>query len=382
VWGDRTRLQQVALNLISNAAKYTAEGEIRLDVATGAAEVTVTVADTGLGVPGPEQALIFTEFRRTERSVARGYRGLGLGLAICKRLIELHGGNIGVVSSGVEGAGSVFLFTLPLAAPPASLSPEEEHGDTVPDLPFDSPLFAPVGPPQRTILVVDDDPETLDLHARIVQAHSPGNHVLRAHSGRAALAILGRVPVDLVLLDLAMPELDGYGVLDALRKGESTRETPVIVITGQVLDEAQMARLNQGVTAVMGKGLYNLDETLAHLEGALTHKRKLNPEAQRLVRKAMAYVHAHFAEPLTRQDIARHVGLDADYLTHCFRQELGMTPITYLNRCRIHQARQLLKQTDESITAIALRVGFSDSGYFSRVFRREAGLSPDAFRRA
>jgi YesN/AraC family two-component response regulator len=188
--------------------------------------------------------------------------------------------------------------------------------------------------------------------------------------------------VDLVLLDLAMPELDGYGVLDALRKGESTRETPVIVITGQVLDEAQMARLNQGVTAVMGKGLYNLDETLAHLEGALTHKRKLNPEAQRLVRKAMAYVHAHFAEPLTRQDIARHVGLDADYLTHCFRQELGMTPITYLNRCRIHQARQLLKQTDESITAIALRVGFSDSGYFSRVFRREAGLSPDAFRRA
>jgi YesN/AraC family two-component response regulator len=229
--------------------------------------------------------------------------------------------------------------------------------------------------------VVDDDPETLDLHARIVQAHSPRNHVLRAHSGRAALAILGRVHVDLVLLDLAMPELDGYSVLEAMRSRPETRATPVIVMTGQVLDEAQMARLNQGVTAVMGKGLYNLEETLAHLEGALTHARKLNREAQRLVRKAMAFVHAHYAEPLTRGDIARHVGLDADYLTLCFRQELGMTPITYLNRCRIHQAKQLLKQTDASVTAIALQVGFSDSGYFSRVFRREAGLSPDAFRR-
>ncbi len=178
-----------------------------------------------------------------------------------------------------------------------------------------------------------------------------------------------------------MPEVDGFGVLAAIRERPATREIPVIVVTGQTLTEAEMARLNQGVATVLGKGLYSLEETLAHLDAALARKHKLSGEAQRLVRKAMAYLHAHYAEPLTRRAIAAHVGLDEDYLTWCFRQELGMTPIAYLNRYRVNQAKQLLKQTDQSVTAIALEVGFADSGYFSRVFRREVGVAPEAFRR-
>ena len=235
--------------------------------------------------------------------------------------------------------------------------------------------------PQRTFLVVDDDPNTLDMHARIVQAHAPNNRVLKARNGLEALEILARVAVDLVLLDLMMPDMDGFAVLEAMRAQESTRDIPVIVVTGQVLTEAEMARLNQGVVTVLGKGLYSLEETLAHLEAALAHKHKLSGEAQRLVRKSMAYLHEHFTETLTRHEIAKHVGLAEDYLTYCFRQELGMTPITYLNRYRVHQAKQLLKQTDKSVTAIALEVGFSDSGYFSRVFKREVGMAPDLYRR-
>jgi len=187
--------------------------------------------------------------------------------------------------------------------------------------------------------------------------------------------------VDLVLLDLMMPEMDGFGVLQAMRERESTRDIPVIVVTGRVLTESEMARLNTGVATVLGKGLFGLDETLAHLETALERRRRLSGEAQRLVRKAMAYVQQNYQEPLTRQDLARHVGMSDDYLTYCFRQELGMTPIAYLNRYRVMQAKGLLKETDRTITQIALDVGFSDSGYFSRVFRREAGMSPDAFRR-
>jgi signal transduction histidine kinase/DNA-binding LacI/PurR family transcriptional regulator/AraC-like DNA-binding protein len=386
VWGDRTRLQQVVLNLISNAVKFTAQGEVSLDVALAGEQVTVTVGDTGIGIAADEQQAIFAEFRRSERSMMRGYSGLGLGLAICKRLVELHGGSLSVSSSGIEGAGSQFCFTLPTRPTPVNQDPIDPVVAPAlasePDQAFDW-QWPTVGTPvtQRTVLVVDDDLETLELHARIVQAHSPGNRVLRAHSGREALAIMAHIQVNLVLLDLAMPDLDGFGVLETMRAQESTRDVPVIVVTGQVLSEAEMARLNQGVTAVMGKGLYSLDETLVHLESALAHKRKLNSEAQRLVRKAMAYLHEHYAEPLTRHAIAQHVGLDEDYLTYCFRQELGITPITYLNRCRINHARHLLKQTGESVTAIALQVGFSDSGYFSRVFRREAGVSPEAFRR-
>jgi signal transduction histidine kinase/DNA-binding LacI/PurR family transcriptional regulator/AraC-like DNA-binding protein len=488
VWGDRTRLRQVALNLISNAVKFTDQGEISLSLETGGACVTVAVRDTGIGIPTGEQQSIFDEFRRSERAVTRGYGGLGLGLAICRRLVELHGGTMEVASAGEEGAGSTISFTLPTVPAPTLQTPMQspaspetqrvlvlapgaagderlpahllQRGYAVDLLPLEARpgwlahlLMAPAaavvldvtrptsdgwvalqtikGNPalcnlpvllfagseetgalleigyltkpielaelnqaldqqwlpgdgaaaQRTFLVVDDDPNTLDLHARIVQAHAPTNRVLKAHNGQEALEILARASVDLVLLDLMMPGMDGFAVLDAMRSQASTREIPVIVVTGQVLTEAEMARLNQGVATVLGKGLYSLEETLAHLETALAHERKLSSEAQRLVRRAMAYLHEHYTESLTRRAIAEHVGLDEDYLTYCFRQELGMTPITYLNRYRVNQARHLLKQTDKSVTAIALEVGFSDSSYFSRIFKRETGMAPDAYRR-
>jgi AraC-like DNA-binding protein len=166
-----------------------------------------------------------------------------------------------------------------------------------------------------------------------------------------------------------------------MREQDTTRDIPVIVLTGKLLTEADMARLNHGVARVLSKGLFTVDETLAHVSAALEHKRRLSSEAQRLVRRAMAYLHEHYDEPVSRRDIAQHVGMAEDHLTHCFRQELGTTPIAYLNRYRINQAKRLLKESEQNITEIAFAVGFSDSGYFSRVFRRETGTSPEAFRR-
>lgn len=487
VWGDRTRLYQVILNLIGNAVKFTTEGKVCLHVTTEPGSVTVCVRDTGLGLPPADQRAIFEEFQRSERSIIRGYSGIGLGLAICKRLVTMHGGTIGVRSSGEEGVGSEFFFTLPTVPTPASkasgvdqptetrqkvlvlsgqgkgqqlhhrlaqrgflvkllpiedsvtwlselhsvpydavvldISRAAEHGWQALKLLKNNPatqhipalfyaaseesgvvlelnyLTKPIeltglaraldqylisaddNAPARTFLVADDDPQTLDLHARIIQSRSPSHRVLRARSGREALEILQQSHVDLVLLDLMMPELDGFGVLEAMRENEWTRDIPVIVVTGQVLTEAEMERLNRGVATVMSKGMFGPDETLAHLDAALERTRKLSSEAQRLVRKAMAFIHGHFAEPITRQTLARHIGMSDDYLTYCFRQELGVTPIAYLNRYRVIQAKQLLRNTDKSITDIALEVGFSSSSYFSRVFRREVGVSPQEYRR-
>jgi signal transduction histidine kinase/AraC-like DNA-binding protein len=489
VWGDRTRLRQIVLNLVNNAIKFTAQGQVRLEVKADRDSVTVAVHDTGLGIPPKEQDAVFDEFHRSERSQALGYGGLGLGLAICKRLVDMHGGTMGVRSPGEEGAGSTFYFTLPTVQPPAtqfepSPSPAitkervlvltnreggaqrlqqylAERGfevkmafmDETPDwlsqvvtsppgaivmdmdaAPYqglgmlraikghpqtqDLPvlffalsskggsvlqldyLTKPIALPEltraldqqwllpdvdhdvRTILVVDDDPDTLEVHTRIVEAHSHSHRVLMARNGFEALGILQRERVDLVLLDLFMPELDGFGVLEAMRGREATREIPVIVLTGQVLTEKEMARLNRGVATVLSKGLFSLEETLAHVDAALERNRRLSVQAQRLVRQAMAYIHSHYAKPICRTDLARHVALSEDYLTACFRKELGITPIAYLNRYRVHQARQLLTATSKSVTEIALEVGFSDSGYFSRVFRREVGLSPEAYRQA
>jgi AraC-like DNA-binding protein len=174
--------------------------------------------------------------------------------------------------------------------------------------------------------------------------------------------------------------MDGFELLEYMRDNDDMRKIPVIIMTGGMLTDMEMSRLNQGVAAVLQKGLFSLGETVEHINTALERKRRISGDAQLFVRKAMAYIHEHYAESILRRDIAQHVNIAEDYLTFCFRQELGTTPIKYLQRYRLNQARSLLLESNKTITEIALMVGFSDAGYFSRVFHREMGVSPDKFR--
>ena len=155
----------------------------------------------------------------------------------------------------------------------------------------------------------------------------------------------------------------------------------MIVLTSKTLTEADMTRLGQGVAVVMGKGLYGAQEMLLSIETTLARSHRLGSDSQRLVRKAMAYIHENSARPLTREEIARHVNASDGHLARCFRQETGLSPMNYLNRYRINQAQTLLATTRQSVTSIALTCGFADVNYFSRVFHQEAGLSPLAYRR-
>jgi signal transduction histidine kinase/DNA-binding LacI/PurR family transcriptional regulator/AraC-like DNA-binding protein len=489
VLGDRTRLRQVVLNLISNAVKFTSIGGVTLSVAIAPGETTVMVSDTGLGVPTAEQVCIFDEFQRGERTASRGYGGLGLGLAICKKLVELHGGTIGVRSVGEEGSGATFFFTLPtlaeelalpgltstpslsvppiiiltghaqsassvetyladlglttrarwidietdwlpdlLKAPPAVILLETQlatqegwqiidalqnqsatrqipvlvctidaqgEPSTVLDLnyrrkPLDLNQLAQVmighglladgKVDAKTILIVEDEPGILELHTRLVQQQSAQYRVVQAHNGREALAIMQQIRPDLVLLDLLMPELSGFGVLEAMRAQEMLRDVPVVVLTAKALSEFEMEQLNHGVAAILSKGLFSRDEIQSHIESALAHTNRLGNMTQRLVRKAIAYIHEHYGEQLSRAQIAQYVGITEDYLTDCFRQELGMPPITYLTRYRIRQARALLEVGAQSVTDVGLAVGFADSSHFSHRFQRWVGVSPNAYR--
>jgi CheY-like chemotaxis protein len=489
VWGDRTRLRQVALNLVSNAVKFTTRGEVSLTALVENGRVMVSVSDTGLGIPLQEQSVIFDEFRQSERTTVRGYGGLGLGLAICRKLVEMHGGEIAACSSGNEDEGSIFYFFLPVieqqmdfSAKIVSLSDAqrvlilvkheksgdllqrdliqhgyqaelcliEEDSDWLASLLLAAPdvvvldlgltsergweilkilkenpstkdipvlfytisgdakhgslleidyLTKPVGTSAlteilaskgifssegardagRPILIVDDEPGMLELHARIIEAQLPGHHVLLARDGRQALQVIHQELPALVLLDLMMPEMDGFAVLEEMRKTDSTRIIPVVVITGQVLTKEDMLRLNSGVASVLGKGMYSVNEILQHLSNALARKRKPGSETQRIALKAMAYIHAYSTESISRSDVAVHGGLSERHLSRCFHPDVGMTPITYLNRYRVKQAKTLLDCGGKGITEIAVEVGFSSSSYFTRVFREEVGVSPRAY---
>jgi YesN/AraC family two-component response regulator len=219
------------------------------------------------------------------------------------------------------------------------------------------------------------------MHTRVVQTALPDSRVLQASNGRIALEIMQHERPALVLLDLMMPELGGMGVLAAMQADEKLRGIPVIVLTAHTLAHEEMAQLTRGVAAVLQKGLFTAEETLAHIEQALARDKRLGSETQRMVRRAMAYIHEHYAEPLAREDVASHVGVSARHLTRCFQQEVGLSPIAYLNRYRVRQAKQLLEAGDSNITEVAEAVGFASSGYFTDAFRREAGMSPREYQR-
>ncbi len=167
-----------------------------------------------------------------------------------------------------------------------------------------------------------------------------------------------------------------------MREQELTRNVPVIVLSAQILTPHDMLRLQEGVAAVLGKGLFSKDEVIAQVETALSHSKRLGSQASRSVRQAMAYIHEHYQEPISRAQLAEHVALTERYLTYCFRQELGITPMAYLTRYRVKRARFLLEQGNHTITQVALAVGFSESSYFNRVFRQEVGISPGAYQRS
>lgn len=385
--GDRTRVRQIILNLLSNAVKFTPNGTVTLDLKTEGQTATISVSDTGIGIAPDEQLKLFREFQRTERTIAAGYGGLGLGLAISKQLVEQHGGAIGVRSPGDLGSGSTFYFTLPLVREPPEGDLEHDFLACAPGAqefrPFSraflDPFLAPGSPDApRTVLVVDDDPAILALHARLVEQQ--GHRAVLAHNGRQALELIESTHPSLVLLDLMMPELDGFHVLDALRARETTRAIPVIVLTARALDETDIERLNRGVAAIMAKGLFRTGEMVKHIQAALERRHALGSPTQRLVRRAMGFIHARYADPLTREQIAAHVNINPDYLTDCFRQEVGVTPMVYLNRYRLKQARELLENSDLKITQIALAVGFGESAHFTRMFQRETGVTPRAWR--
>ncbi|PWH12640.1 MAG: hypothetical protein DDG60_12055 [Anaerolineae bacterium] len=209
VRADPMRLRQVLLNLVSNAVKFTEEGSITVSASlhtpsTGIPEVMISVTDTGPGIAPEDQKKLFQAFSQVDSSATRKTGGTGLGLSICKHLVEMHGGKIGVHST--LGKGSTFYFTMPL---------------------FHIPLPESVSEQQRTILCIDDDVQIISLYERYLKQQ--GYHVIGATNPITARDIARRIKPYAITLDIMMPEIDGWSVLEELKSDPETRNIPVII---------------------------------------------------------------------------------------------------------------------------------------------------------
>jgi len=221
VEGDFDRLTQVFSNLLSNAAKYTEQGGIiELRVAREGAEGVISVADTGIGIPAADLSSIFEMFSQVRSHQGRADGGLGIGLSLVRKLIQMHGGSVQVASAG-EGRGSTFSVRLPLAKPAAATSPE----------PAAISAEIPASPrPRRRILVVDDNEDAANSLAILLK--QLGHEVMTASDGQECVTKAATLSPHVVFLDLGMPKMDGIEAAKRLRALPDGAQTILIALTG------------------------------------------------------------------------------------------------------------------------------------------------------
>ncbi|MFA6901214.1 MAG: response regulator [Desulfurivibrionaceae bacterium] len=241
--GDPLRLGQVLVNLLSNAIKFTSQGEITviihcLEKMEGSVRLRVQVRDSGIGIQPEKIATIFNAFEQVDGSTTRQYGGTGLGLTICKKLLQMMGGEINVDST--PGTGSTFCFELPLGLPAVS------QASTAEALDFSG----------KRILVVDDEKYLVELMQAILEAH--GFSVVSANRPSEALRLLREETIpatrfDLILLDLMLPEQDGISTAKIIRSEIRLQDIPIIILTGMGNDLEEQRAKQAGVNGFLRK---------------------------------------------------------------------------------------------------------------------------------
>lgn len=255
VRADERRLTQILVNLLDNAVKFTpAGGRVGLEVTADEAreQIHFTVWDTGIGIAKGDMGRLFQPFTQVDGRLSRAYEGIGLGLTLVRRLVELHGGSVTLTSEPEQG--SRFTVTLPWTASDNERAP---NPDTAPQAP--SWRQAP------HVLVVDDDEATVALYAEYLV--TLGCHVTTARTGMEALTRVREQLPNIMVLDIRLPELDGIGVLERLRDEPATMALPVLAVTALAMPDDREHALVAGATAYLAKpiSLRTLVETIGQL---------------------------------------------------------------------------------------------------------------------
>ena len=322
---DRDMWEKVVLNLLSNAFKFTFAGTIAVTLRAQGEQAVLTVADTGIGIPAEEVPRLFERFHRVEGARGRTFEGSGIGLALVQDLVRLHQGTITVASE--PDRGSSFRVVLPLGrdhlpaeAPPvrplastavrAEAFVEEarrwldgpEMADEAADLrdmlpATQSSRLAPEAP-QGRILIADDNADMREHLRRLIGRD--GYTVEVVPDGQAALAAAARTRPDLILTDVMMPRLDGFGLLQAVRADPALREVPVIVLSARAGDEAKVEGLDAGADDYLTKP-FSARELLARV-GANLQLARVRREASDALRSLNASLESEVAERTAERD--------------------------------------------------------------------------------
>lgn len=300
VYVDRGMWEKIVLNLVSNAFKFTLEGQIEVSLHRNSTSVTLAVRDTGTGIPKYELPLLFTRFHRVKSAAGRSHEGSGFGLALVQDLVKLHRGHVRVESE--PGKGSVFTVEVPLGSKhlpsgqigtgepftirqrggayvaEASQWPSPEEGAQT-DSPRNGKYNSSLGRPPSLILIADDNPDMRNYVSRLLRERY---EIVSASDEETAMEIVKSRSPELVISDIMMPRLDGIGFLRALRANPLTKTIPVILLSARAGEDYLVEGLQAGADDYLTKP-FSARELLARVDAVLRLARVRREAQERIV---------------------------------------------------------------------------------------------------
>lgn len=396
VWMDLDvdKYATILSNLLSNAVKFTDKGKVLVSLWRSSDEIRIEVSDTGSGISEKAQAQIFDRFYQEDSTTVRKQEGTGIGLAICKKLLELLSGQIEVSSS--MGKGTKFTVTLPITnQAERAFWQHPSWTNPIQDVPI--PLIAE-SPNKGTqtqhdsyqLLVIEDN---RDVRTYLQAILAPYYKVLTASNGEEGLKICIEQIPDLVVTDIMMPMMDGFELIEQLQAHDLTTHIPIIALTAKNTDEAKLKTIQRGADAFILKP-FDSSQLLSYIR-MLIDKRHNLQKAYQNRKEDTALPEDDFTDPILKK--VQHLILDnlSDEQVginqickklHISRSQLhnkitaltGFSTSIYLRKIRLTEAKKMLRNPNLQIAEVAYKCGFKDPSYFTRVFKKEFGESPTA----
>ena len=398
---DPGKLEESLSNLLSNAIKYTPEdGEVIVSVRwpgqvkEQAGQVEISISDTGIGIPEDQLTKIFIRFYRVEDQRLPYQEGSGIGLTLVNEYVKLMKGSVRVNST--SGEGSEFIITLPVTRDAELKEETGIRGDfTWPEnQPF--PTFrAPRTPFGHTrVLVIEDNRE---LSEYLMGLLSEEYQILTAVDGMKGVELaLEHIP-DLVVSDVMMPGKDGYQVCRELKDDPRTNHIPVVLLTARADTGSRITGLHCGADAYLTKP-FDKNELMACLHNLLVQREKLRVRYQArlyekipeehddasnagFLNKVLSILEKNYRDEKFRiEDLHTLLGISRLQLHRKLTALTGQSTSEFIRSFRLHKSRKMLMETTRNVSEIAYESGFSDPGYFTRMFSREYGMNPTEVR--
>ncbi len=381
VFFDKDALEKITGNLLGNAVKYSPNhSQVGIDVFTEETEqgvkLAISVWDTGVGISQKDQENIFNRFYRSEKT-ATSTKGVGIGLSLVKELVELQNGTIKVKSK--EGNGSTFTVSLILKGKEEPVITKTVN-ETIANEDLDQ------------ILIVEDDKDILEFNTTYLEQNK--FKVLKAKNGKEAIELLEKTLPDLIISDMMMPELDGIGLLKAVKNNTQSNHIPVIILSAKASPEARLEALKLGAQGYLAKPFLP-EELLSVVSNQLEILSKRKTEFKELIAQPEKKVEEKFigTEPYTQklfalifkqiedpelsvEKLADQMATNRSHFQRKVKTITGLSPSEIIKTIRLEKANELLLNKNGNITEVAYQTGFSSQSYFTKCYTQHFGISP------